>query len=161
MCHPHKVRHKGIDEPDQAQYTHDDTQIRDQFERFHAKGGDAVNGEADHLLERIFGLARTAFLPFVVYIVAAVADERHNAPQEQVDLPILRKGFKCFAAQQTVVGVVVDNIHAQHLHKLIVALCGGTLKEGVFLAAVPHTIHHLTALHILVNKLVNDFDIVL
>ena len=114
-----------------------------------------------HLFQRVFGLSREALVPVIGYDAAFKTDFRHDTPQKEVDLLILGQGVQGPFAHQTVIGVVIHNIHAQHFHELIKALGGGAFEEGVGIPFVPHPIDHLAALMILVQKGVQHVDIVL
>ena len=53
------------------------------------KGGNAVQREADHFFERIFGFAGKALMTLVGNHIRAEADQRHKAAQKQIDLFIV------------------------------------------------------------------------
>ena len=156
-----KVGDQGVKQPEHAEHGNEDAQVGDELQRLHAEAGDAVQGKGEHLFQRVFGFPREPLLPVVIDIVAAVADQRHNAPQEEVCLPVFRKGLQGPPAHQAVVRVVEHHVHAQDFHHLVEALGGGALEPGVGVPFVAHAVYHVAALQVFLHKLVQHAGVVL
>lgn len=118
-------------------------------------------GERDHLFQRVFRFAGKPLMPVVIDVVAAVSDQRDDAPQEKIDLAVFGKRVERPLAHQAVVRMVIDRLHPQDAHDFIKALGGCALEEGIGLALFSHAVDHIASLQEFLHKLVQHFDVVL
>lgn len=134
---------------------------RHEFERLRAERRDALEREGQHLAERVLARAGEPLRPRVVDDAARVADETHQPAQEQVHLVEFRQRAKGALAHETVIGVVVQDIGAELLHDLVIALRERALEKRIRFPRFAHRVHDVAALVILGEHSGNDVDIVL
>ncbi len=155
------MRDQRPDGADQAGQGHQRAEAEDELQRPGAERGDAVHGERQHLFERVFRFPGKALVPVVVDAGAAVADQRDQPAQEQVDLAVLAEGVERAAAHQAVIRVVVDHVHAEGGQQAVIRLRGRALEERVGRALSAHAVDHVAALQKFADELVEDLHVVL
>ena len=100
-------------------------------------------------------------MPLIEHVIAAVADERHHAAQEQVHLAVFGQRVERAAAHEPVVRVVVHEFHAQQLHEAVKPLRRGALEERVRFAAAAHAVDDVAAFEEFLHELRQHGDVVL
>ena len=107
------------------------------------------------------GLARHTRRTVVVHAAAAVAHQRYQPPQEQIDLRELCQPLHRPAAEQPVIGVVIHALRAQTGHQPVKELRRGALEQRIRFAAGAHAIHHIAAGFVFGQHGVHGMDVVL
>ena len=100
-------------------------------------------------------------MPLVGDYLAGKTHQRHHAPQEDVDFPVVGKAFQNPGADEPVVGVVEDDVGPQGVHQVIESLGGKALEKCVCVPAAPHAVYHLGTLQILAHHFIHGVDVVL
>ena len=145
----------------EARERHREARPRDEAYGPHRQARDAVDGQRQHLGERVVGAARHALVALVVDARGPEPHERHHAAQEQVHLAELGEPVQGRRAQQAVVRVVVDALHAHGLEQAVEGLRREALEERVGLAAGAHSVDHVAAVEVGVDHLLHRGDVVL
>ena len=156
-----RVRDEHPHDGGEARERDGEARPRDQADGLDRKARDAVDGQRQHLGERVVRLAGHALVALVVDARAPEAHERHHAAQEQVDLAELRQRVEGAGAQEAVVGVVVDALHAHRGEQAVEGLRREALEERVRLAARADAVDDVAAVEVGVDHGLHRRDVVL
>lgn len=156
-----KALEKGPEAGQEAEKGHDKTQDGDPADGLDRKGGDPVEGQAQHLGQGIVGLPGHPLLPLVEDLVIGKAYQGNHPPEEKIDFLEVGKLLEDPVGDEPVVGVVVDRLHPHGGQKLIKGFSGEALEEGVAGPVRPDAIDHLHTGQVLVHHGIHSGDVVL
>ena len=142
----HRDTYYRIDKHGDGNKHRDEPKSRNHHEGFHAKGCDALNGQGDHLAERILRFTCQSLLAPIVDFLGPKAERWDDATQEEVPLAILGQPPQRDRTHKPEVSAIRNDLGSEAAHNVVVAPCGKALEGGVRVAVVTYPIDDLRAL---------------
>ena len=104
---------------------------RYELKRLRTERRDALERKGQHLAEGVLARTGEPLRPRVVDDAARIADEPYQTAQKQVHFIELRPRVKRTPAHETVIGMVEQNVGAELLHDLVIALRERALEKRI------------------------------
>lgn len=136
---------EGPENTDEAEDGYGHTETGDHPDGFDGEAGDAVEGQGQHLFQRIVALPGDALCPLVVDRSTLKAHQGDHATEEDIHFFKVGELLEDPAADQAVVSVIEDHFCPHPVHQLVEALGGKALEEGVCVPLAADTVDYLTA----------------
>ena len=152
---------KGPEAGQEAEERHDKAQDGDPADGLDRKGGDPVEGQAQHLGQRVVGLPGHPLLPLVEDLVRGKAHQGDHPPEEEVDFLEVGKLLEDPVGDEPVVRVVVYRLHPHGSQELVKGFSGEALEEGVAGPVRTDAIDYLHTGQVLVHHGIHSGDVVL